>query len=95
MLTKTTHVFASHGGLDLECDVYSAPHYAADAPVFLFFHSGGLVGGSKERVPSWLVQVRPSPSLLSSPALFLVVLTPELYNKGMLLEEMALNQRRV
>ena len=78
MLTKTTHVFATHGGLDLEADVYNAPHYPADAPVFLFFHSGGLVGGSKERVPSWLVQVcRP---LSTSPALLLVVLTPELHH---------------
>lgn len=58
-MLKETHVFARHGGLDLECDVYSPPQRAESSPVFLFFHSGGLVGGSKERVPPWLVQVSP------------------------------------
>ena len=40
---------------------------------------------------------RPSalPSLLSSPAILLVVLTPKLCHQGVLLEEMALDQRRV
>ncbi|SPO01535.1 uncharacterized protein DNG_04208 [Cephalotrichum gorgonifer] len=56
MLTKTTRVFARHGELDLECDILEAPDYPAESPVFLFFHSGGLVGGAKERVPPWLVQ---------------------------------------
>ncbi|MBE3043251.1 hypothetical protein IMZ48_11910 [Candidatus Bathyarchaeota archaeon] len=62
MLTKTTQVFAHHGGLDLECDIYDAPRPSHSSPVFLFFHSGGLVEGSRESVPPWLVQVGPPPS---------------------------------
>lgn len=58
MLKKETHVFASHAGLNLECDVYFSPAFPPSSPVFLFSHSGGLVGGSKEQVPPWLVQVR-------------------------------------
>lgn len=57
-MLKSTHVFARHGGLDLECDIYAPPQRTETSPVFLFFHSGGLVGGSRERVPPWLVQVR-------------------------------------
>ncbi|KAK3354058.1 Alpha/Beta hydrolase protein [Lasiosphaeria hispida] len=55
LLQKTTQVFAVHQ-IPLECDVYSADDYPADAPVFLFFHSGGLVCGAREAVPPWLVQ---------------------------------------
>lgn len=61
MLEKTTHVFARHAGLDLKCDVYSSPVSPPSSPVLLFFHSGGLVGGSKEQVPPWLVQVGAPP----------------------------------
>jgi acetyl esterase/lipase len=57
MLLKTTHVFAHHTGLDLPCDVYEAPNYPTSTPVFLFFHAGGLVAGSRENIPPWLVQV--------------------------------------
>lgn len=56
-LTKSTHTFATHQ-LPLECDVYEAADYPDDSPVLLFFHSGGLVGGSRADVPPWLVQVK-------------------------------------
>ena len=56
-LRKITHQYAHHV-IPLECDVYDAINYANDAPVFLFFHAGGLVGGSRTCVPPWLVQVR-------------------------------------
>ncbi|KAK2730897.1 endomembrane protein 70-like protein [Colletotrichum kahawae] len=55
-LTKTKHVFAHHT-IPLECDVYSAEDYPATSPVFLYFHSGGLVTGSRSCVPPWLAQV--------------------------------------
>ncbi|GJC78618.1 hypothetical protein ColLi_01456 [Colletotrichum liriopes] len=55
-LTKTTYVFARHT-IPLECDVYAAEDYPATSPVFLYFHSGGLVTGSKACVPPWLAQV--------------------------------------
>lgn len=56
-LRKITHQYA-HYDIPLECDVYDAINYANDAPVFLFFHAGGLVGGNRTCVPPWLVQVR-------------------------------------
>ncbi|KAK1522624.1 uncharacterized protein CCOS01_10336, partial [Colletotrichum costaricense] len=55
-LNKTTLVF-SQRTIPLECDVYSSTEYPLIAPVFLYFHSGGLVSGSRECVPPWLVQV--------------------------------------
>ncbi|KAF3385147.1 hypothetical protein F1880_002054 [Penicillium rolfsii] len=54
-LRKTTHQYAHHD-IPLECDVYDAINYDNDAPVFLFFHAGGLVGGNRTLVPPWLVQ---------------------------------------
>jgi len=57
MLSKTTHIYAQHGGLDIPCDVYEASDYPTSTPVLLFFHSGGLIGGAREYVPPWLVQV--------------------------------------
>ncbi|GAW25875.1 putative alpha beta-hydrolase [Rosellinia necatrix] len=51
-----TFTYAIHE-IPLECDVYSSSVYPFDAPVFLFFHSGGLVGGARNCVPPWLVQV--------------------------------------
>ncbi|KAH8664330.1 Alpha/Beta hydrolase protein [Xylariales sp. PMI_506] len=58
MLRKTTQTYATHG-VALECDIYDADDYptASSSPVFLFFHSGGLVGGARACVPPWLVQV--------------------------------------
>lgn len=56
MLTKTTHTYATRG-IPLECDVYDADDYPASNPVFLFFHSGGLVGGARVCLPPWLAQV--------------------------------------
>ncbi|KAL0945018.1 endomembrane protein 70-like protein [Colletotrichum truncatum] len=55
-LTKTTHVFAVHT-IPLKCDVYAAEDYPATSPIFLYFHPGGLVCGSRSCVPPWLVQV--------------------------------------
>ncbi|KAK1659038.1 hypothetical protein BDP55DRAFT_757056, partial [Colletotrichum godetiae] len=43
--------------IPLECDVYSSGEYPSSSPVFLYFHSGGLVSGSRECVPPWLVQI--------------------------------------
>jgi acetyl esterase/lipase len=57
MLTKTTHIYAHHSGLDIPCDVYEAPDFPITTPVVLFFHSGGLIGRSREYVHPWLVQV--------------------------------------
>ncbi|PKS05992.1 hypothetical protein jhhlp_007825 [Lomentospora prolificans] len=56
MLTKSTYVYAQHAGVDIECDVYEGPAYPLSSPVFLFFHSGGLVGGARERLAPWIVQ---------------------------------------
>ncbi|KAI0474834.1 alpha/beta-hydrolase [Xylaria cf. heliscus] len=56
MLNRQTTTYANHQ-IPLECDVYSSPEYQLDTPVFLFFHSGGLVGGARNCVPPWLVQV--------------------------------------
>ncbi|KAI1848128.1 hypothetical protein JX266_005841 [Neoarthrinium moseri] len=56
MLNKTTHQFAFHD-IPLECDVYDADDYPNTRPVFLFFHSGGLVGGARICLPPWLAQV--------------------------------------
>ncbi|KAF6807715.1 endomembrane protein 70-like protein [Colletotrichum sojae] len=55
-LIKTCHVYALHT-IPLECDVYAAGDYPSTSPVFLYFHSGGLVTGSRAYVPPWLVQV--------------------------------------
>ncbi|KAK0747171.1 Alpha/Beta hydrolase protein [Schizothecium vesticola] len=54
-LEKKTVNFAHHQ-IPLECDVYDAPDYPSNTPVVLFFHSGGLVGGSRSMIPPWLVQ---------------------------------------
>lgn len=56
MLSQTTHTFANHE-VPLECDVYEADDYPQSKPVFLFFHSGGLVGGARVCIPPWLAQV--------------------------------------
>lgn len=56
MMNRQTVTYANHE-IPLECDVYSSPTYPPDTPVFLFFHSGGLVGGARNCVPPWLVQV--------------------------------------
>lgn len=55
MLTKSTHDYANHE-IALKCDIYEADSYPSSNPVFLFFHSGGLVGGGRECVPPWVVQ---------------------------------------
>ncbi|OAQ75272.1 endomembrane protein 70-like protein [Purpureocillium lilacinum] len=58
MLTKTTQVYAHHG-LPLECDIYtdsSSSSSRSDAPVFLYFHPGGLVNWGRDCIPPWLVQ---------------------------------------
>ncbi|KAJ8125803.1 hypothetical protein O1611_g7834 [Lasiodiplodia mahajangana] len=56
MIEFQTVTYAIHQ-IPLECDVYSSSAYPSDTPVFLFFHAGGLVGGSRNCVPAWLVQV--------------------------------------
>jgi len=63
MLTKTTQVYAYHG-LPLEDDIYtdsSSSSSRSDAPVFLYFHPGGLVNWGRDCIPPWLVQVSERP----------------------------------
>lgn len=55
-LQRSTKLFALHQ-IPLECDIYDAPDYPKDGPVFLFFHAGGLVAGLRSAIPPWLVQV--------------------------------------
>ncbi|KAK1829804.1 Alpha/Beta hydrolase protein [Podospora conica] len=55
-LEKKTVPFAHHD-VPLHVDIYDAPDYPADSPIVLFFHSGGLVGGSRSMIPPWLIQV--------------------------------------
>ncbi|KAF4957076.1 hypothetical protein FSARC_11407 [Fusarium sarcochroum] len=55
-LTKRTNVYAVHD-VPLECDVYEASDYPPTSPVFLFFHSGGLVNGSRVDVHPWIAQL--------------------------------------
>ncbi|KAI0454928.1 alpha/beta-hydrolase [Xylaria acuta] len=55
-MNRQTITYANHQ-IPLECDVYSSPAYPSNTPAFLFFHSGGLVGGARNCVPPWLVQV--------------------------------------
>ena len=56
-MPSKTYVYAIHD-IPLECNVYSNGDEPKDNPVLLFFHAGGLVGGSRTRIPPWLVQVR-------------------------------------
>lgn len=55
ILQKSTKLYALHQ-IGLECDIYDATDYPPDSPVFLFFHSGGLVSGARSAVPPWLAQ---------------------------------------
>ncbi len=57
MLTHSIYIYATHG-IPLDCDVYTSDDQidAVTAPVLLFFHAGGLVGGSRACVPPWLIQ---------------------------------------
>ncbi|KAK2609258.1 hypothetical protein QQS21_002192 [Conoideocrella luteorostrata] len=56
MLQKLTREFASHG-MPIHCDIYTEDDYPTDTPVFLYFHSGGLVGWSRTVIPPWVVQM--------------------------------------
>ncbi|KAH7163412.1 Alpha/Beta hydrolase protein [Dactylonectria estremocensis] len=55
MLSKSTEVYANHG-MPIECDIYSDSDYPEDAPVFLYFHPGGLVDWGRDCLAPWLVQ---------------------------------------
>lgn len=59
MVQKITEEYANHG-MSLKCDIYTDDTYRKDAPVFLYFHPGGLVGGNRDLVAPWLVQVSQS-----------------------------------
>lgn len=63
MLSKSTEVYADHG-MPIECDIYTSSDYPKDAPVFLYFHPGGLVDWGRDCLAPWLVQVT-TPELLS------------------------------
>ncbi|KAL7806398.1 alpha/beta-hydrolase [Trichoderma aethiopicum] len=56
VLRKITQEYATHT-IPLECDIYTPDDAPQDAPVFLYFHPGGLVGGSRQLIAPWLVQV--------------------------------------
>lgn len=58
MIKHSTYPYATHDDIALDCDVYTHEDEcdATDVPVLLFFHAGGLVGGSRSCVPPWLVQ---------------------------------------
>lgn len=43
--------------MPIECDIYSDSDYPEDAPVFLYFHPGGLVDWGRDCLAPWLVQV--------------------------------------
>ncbi|KAI5457018.1 Alpha/Beta hydrolase protein [Mariannaea sp. PMI_226] len=57
MLSKSTQVYATHG-IPIECDIYTDADldYPPDSPVFLFFHSGGLVNRARDCIAPWIVQ---------------------------------------
>ncbi|KAH6989178.1 Alpha/Beta hydrolase protein [Ilyonectria sp. MPI-CAGE-AT-0026] len=55
MLSKSTEVYANHG-MPIECDIYTSSDYPEDAPVFLYFHPGGLVDWGRDCLAPWLVQ---------------------------------------
>lgn len=57
MVHKLTEEYANHG-MSLKCDIYTGNDYPKDAPVFLYFHPGGLVDGNRDLIAPWLVQVR-------------------------------------
>lgn len=56
MIQKETKIYAHHG-MDLTCDIYTRDKTPTDAPVFLYFHPGGLVGWGRDVIPPWLVQM--------------------------------------
>lgn len=56
MVHKLTEEYANHG-MSLKCDIYTGSDYPKDAPVFLYFHPGGLVDGNRQLIAPWLVQV--------------------------------------
>ncbi|KAI0835868.1 Alpha/Beta hydrolase protein [Hypoxylon sp. FL0890] len=59
MLMQETYTYATHG-IPLDLDVYIADDDFPDpseSPIFLYFHPGGLAGGSRACIPPWLVQV--------------------------------------
>ncbi|KAI1170919.1 hypothetical protein F4777DRAFT_567469 [Nemania sp. FL0916] len=56
MMECQTVIYANYQ-IPLGCSIYSSNVYPSDGPVFLYFHAGGLVGGARNCVPPWLVQV--------------------------------------
>lgn len=60
VIRKITQRYATHG-IPLECDIYTPDDAPKASPVFLYFHPGGLVGGSRDLIAPWLVQVRKTP----------------------------------
>lgn len=56
MVHKLTEEYANHG-MSLKRDIYTDNDYPKDAPVFLYFHPGGLVDGNRDLIAPWLVQV--------------------------------------
>ncbi|KAK3389779.1 Alpha/Beta hydrolase protein [Podospora didyma] len=80
-LQKATRLVAVHD-VPLDCDIYEAADYPKSGPVFLFFHSGGLVVGDRSMVPPWLVQTcykRQWPLLSASYRLL-----PQVFGNGLL-----------
>ncbi|KAK1245996.1 hypothetical protein MKX07_005065 [Trichoderma sp. CBMAI-0711] len=55
VIRKITQEYATHG-IPLECDIYTPDDAPKDSPVFLYFHPGGLVGGSRDLIAPWLAR---------------------------------------
>ncbi|TFB03017.1 hypothetical protein CCMA1212_005478 [Trichoderma ghanense] len=55
-IRKITQEYATHG-IPLECDIYTTDNAPGNSPVFLYFHPGGLVGGNRDLIAPWLVQI--------------------------------------
>ena len=63
MATKSTHIYKTVGDLDLKVDVYvkisneQHTRYNSKAPIYLFFHGGGLVGFNRIFISPHIVQL--------------------------------------
>lgn len=73
MVQKITEEYANHG-MSLQCDIYTGDDYPQDSPVFLYFHPGGLVGGNRDLIAPWLVQVSESKKEANGKSQSIVVL---------------------
>jgi acetyl esterase/lipase len=52
---KVTHTYKIVGSLEIKADVYRDPGEERQRPVVVWIHGGGLINGSRNGVPGWLV----------------------------------------